>query len=83
MIKAYILLTLELGNTEHIIEEIKKIDNIESISVVTGPFDLILKVKVDNLDQLYNLTYITLSKISGIVEITTHVVEKELISDEG
>jgi DNA-binding Lrp family transcriptional regulator len=83
MIKAYILITLDMGKTEEVLSEIKKIKNLDSIAIVTGPFDVIIRVKVNKLDDLYDLTYSTLSKIDGINELTTHIVEKELIPEEG
>ncbi|HUY01598.1 MAG TPA: Lrp/AsnC ligand binding domain-containing protein [Candidatus Deferrimicrobium sp.] len=82
MIKAYILLTLTMGQTQSVIDALKKLKNIESISVVTGSFDVVLKVSVETLDELYKVTYIDLSDTKGIKEITTFIVEKEIIPEE-
>ncbi|MEM2906864.1 MAG: Lrp/AsnC ligand binding domain-containing protein [Candidatus Odinarchaeota archaeon] len=83
MIKAYIMLNLSMGDTKRILEEIKKLNHIESISVVTGPFDIVLTVSVDRLEELYDLTYEGLASIAGINNISTHIVEKEIIAEEG
>ncbi len=82
MIKAYIMLNLSLGNTKKILEEIKKLEYIDSISVVTGPVDVVLTVSVNRLEELYNLTYEKLSSIQGINNISTYIVEKEMLSEE-
>ncbi len=82
MIKAYILLTLTLGDTKKILEEIKKLNYIESISVVTGHVDVVLTVSVNTLEELYELTYEKLSNIKGINNISTHIVEKEILAEE-
>jgi len=76
-------MTLEMGKTKQVLSEIKKLKNLESISVVTGPFDVVIRVEMNDLEELYELTYNTLSQIDGIKEITTHVIEKELIPSEG
>ncbi len=80
MIKAYILLTLSMGNTKAVLNKLKEIDAIESIAVVAGIYDVILTVKVKDLEALYELTYIQL-EIEGIKETTTFVVEKEIIPE--
>ncbi|MFX1297159.1 MAG: Lrp/AsnC ligand binding domain-containing protein [Promethearchaeota archaeon] len=82
MIKAYLLLTLKMGLTKQVVEEIKKIKGLESVAMVTGAFDVIVTVKVNNLEELYQLTFVTLSNIEGINNITTHIVEKEITSED-
>jgi DNA-binding Lrp family transcriptional regulator len=82
MIKAYILMTLTMGETQSVIDALKKLKHIESISVVTGAFDVVLKVHVETLDELYKVTYVDLSETKGIKEITTFIVEKEIIPEE-
>lgn len=70
-----------MGKTKQVLEEIKKLSNVESISVVTGPFDIIITISVEKLEELYDLTYIKLAEIPGINQISTHIVEKEIISE--
>jgi len=87
MIKAYILLTINLGSTKQVLDDLKKLERneltvIESISMVTGIYDVVIKVKVDTLEALYDLTYIHLSNIKGIEKLTTFVIEKEIIPEE-
>ncbi|WEU40829.1 MAG: Lrp/AsnC ligand binding domain-containing protein [Candidatus Odinarchaeum yellowstonii] len=82
MIKAYIMLTLALGDTKRVLEEIKKLEHIDSISVVTGHVDVVLTVSVNNIEELYELTYEKLSNIKGITSISTHIVEKEMLAEE-
>lgn len=82
MIKAYILLTLSQCETSAIFENLKQLPHIESIAVVAGIYDVVIKVKVETLDQLYDLTYTNFSRIPGIKEMTTFIVEKEIIPEE-
>jgi len=83
LIKAFVLLVLEMGATKEIFEKIKKLPFIESIAVVTGIYDVIIEVRVESLDQLYELTYQDFVAIKGIKEMTTFIVEKEILLDEG
>ena len=82
MIKAYVLLTLTMGDTRETLEQIKQIEHIESIAVVSGIYDVVLTVNVKDLEELYELTYIKLCTIEGISKTTTFVVEKEIIPEE-
>lgn len=82
MVKAYIFLTLAMGDTKPVFKELKQIENIESIAVVAGVYDVILRVNVKDLEELYELTYVDISKITGIKETTTFVVEKEIKPEE-
>ena len=82
MIKAYVLLTLTMGDTTKALKEIKKIEHINSIAVVAGIYDVVLTVTVKNLEELYDLTYVKLCTITGIKETTTFIVEKEIIPEE-
>ena len=77
MIKAYILVKARIGKLENILKEAKKIENVENISVVAGDVDLIIKVKVDDLEKLMELTD-KLQLIDGVRQTTTYVVEKEI-----
>ncbi|RLF45978.1 MAG: Lrp/AsnC family transcriptional regulator [Thermoplasmata archaeon] len=77
MIKAYILVRARVGKLENILKEAKKIENVENISVVAGDVDLIIKVKVDDLEKLMKLTD-KLQLIDGVKQTTTYVIEKEI-----
>ncbi len=81
MIKAYILLTLTMGDTKEALQELKKL-GIETIAVVAGIYDVILTVKVETLEELYDLTYVKLCSIKGIKETNTFIVEKEIRPEE-
>ena len=79
MVKAYIITCMTPGPYTKSLEEIKKINHIEKISLVTGEYDIVVKVDVKNLEQLHLLTT-QLQKIHGVEKTTTHVIEKEFIT---
>jgi DNA-binding Lrp family transcriptional regulator len=79
MVKAYIMTCMVPGSYTKAIQEIKKLNHIEKISVVTGDYDIVVKVDVKSLEHLHLLTN-QLQKIDGVEKTTTQVVEKEFVT---
>ena len=79
MIVAYIMINVEVGKLAKVVEELKRIENIGNIAVVAGEFDIIVRVRVSSLEELFDVTE-RIHGIDGIERTTTHVVEKEIAS---
>ncbi len=77
MINAYILIMMKPGNTDKGITEMRKIENIEKISVVAGEYDIVVRVHVKHLENLLKVTE-KIQMIDGVKKTTTQVIEKEL-----
>ena len=77
MINAYILIRMQPGYTEKAIAEMRKIENVEKISVVAGDYDIVVRVRANNLENLLKVTN-KLQMIEGVKKTTTQVIEKEL-----
>ena len=77
MVNAYILITMRPGNSDKAIKEMRKIENVEKISVVAGEYDIVVRVHVKSLDQLLKVTN-KLQMIDGVKKTTTQVIEKEI-----
>ena len=75
-IKAYILMTTEIGSTSEVLIHLKEIDEATRIAVTTGQFDIVVLLEVPDLETLYNITIEKIHKIRGIVETITMIVEK-------
>lgn len=65
------------GNTDKAITEMRKIENIEKISVVAGEYDIVVRVHVKHLENLLKVTE-KIQMIDGVKKTTTQVIEKEL-----
>ena len=78
MINAYILLSMRPGNSTKTIKEIRKIKNIEKISVVAGEYDIVVRVHVENLEELLEVTN-KIQMVDGVKKTTTQVIEKEIV----
>jgi DNA-binding Lrp family transcriptional regulator len=77
MINAYILINLRPGNSEKIIEVMRKIKDIAKISIVAGEYDIVVRAQVKSLDHLLKVTD-KIQMIDGILKTTTQVIEKEI-----
>lgn len=77
MVKAYIMTSMYPGTYTKALNEIKKINHIEKISVVTGDYDIVVKVNVKNLEHLHILTS-QLQIVNGVEKTNTQVIEKEI-----
>ncbi len=77
MIKAYILVLTYVGNLNTVLEEMRKIENLESIAVVAGDYDIIVKVEVEEVEELMEVTN-KIHSIKGVKRTNTQVIEKEI-----
>lgn len=76
----YVLINLspdEYGNPEKIGKDLAKHSQIESVDIVTGDWELILKVRIKDQDEYYNFVKNVISR-KGIIKITSLVSFKQL-----
>ena len=77
MINAYILIHMNPGHSDKVIDEMRKIENITKISIVAGEFDIVVRAQVKSLDKLLKVTD-KIQLINGVKKTTTQVIEKEI-----
>ena len=77
MINAYILTMMQPGKSEKVIKEMRKIENIAKVSIVAGEYDIVVRVQVDDLEDLLTVTD-KIHMIDGVTKTTTQVIEKEI-----
>jgi len=68
---------MQPGNSDNAIKEMRKIENIQKISIVTGEYDIVLRVETKTLDKLLKVTD-KIQMIKGVNKTTTQVIEKEI-----
>ena len=73
---AYVLMEIEIGMTDDVVEELRKIPQATKVAVTTGVYDIVVLLEVADLEELYDITVRHIHKISGIKETHTAVVEK-------
>ena len=65
------------GKSDTAIREMRKIKNVEKISIVAGDYDIVVRVQVKSLEKLLIVTD-KLQMIEGVRKTTTQVIEKEI-----
>lgn len=65
------------GNSNNTIKEMRKIENVEKISVVAGEYDIVVRVHVKDLEKLLEVTN-EIQMVDGVKKTTTQVIEKEI-----
>ncbi len=65
------------GNPEKIGNELTKISNVESIDICTGDWELVLKVRVKDQDEYFNLIKNVISR-KGVIKIKSLTSLKQL-----
>ncbi|MCK5847832.1 MAG: Lrp/AsnC ligand binding domain-containing protein [Caldisericia bacterium] len=72
--KGYVLLEAQAGKTEEALDRISKIKGVIDVSLVTGPYDLIIFIEADDLKQLGQIVNDDIQVISGVTKTITCVV---------
>ena len=77
---SYVLITLspdEYGNPERISEELAKHPEIESVDIITGDWEMILKVRTKDIDEYYNFIKNVISR-KGITNLKSLTSMKQI-----
>ena len=76
----FVLISLspdEYGDPERVATDLSKHKEIESVDIITGDWEIILKVRVENQDEYYSFVKNVISR-KGIVKIKSLVSFKQL-----
>lgn len=76
MIGAYIMILASPGTVNGIVKELRKIEQIENISVITGEYDIVVRVTVEDMQKLADITDM-INLIDGVSKTHTHVIMRE------
>jgi len=75
-IKAAIFIQVTHSAMAKVIEEFNKIPEIKKVFALTGDYDILAEIEVENTDELYNAFSKKIDTIEGIVNTNTHVIMK-------
>ncbi|GAA1081880.1 Lrp/AsnC ligand binding domain-containing protein [Nocardiopsis exhalans] len=71
MVQAYILIQTEVGQSAEVAERIRGIEGVEQANDVTGPYDVIVQAKADDIDALGALVVARIQRLDGIARTLT------------
>ncbi len=74
MVEAYILLTSAIGEVRDVFSRLEKSENVKSVNIVTGPYDIITMVEAEDLSTLTNAVVEEIREIEGVMDTNTAIV---------
>jgi anthranilate phosphoribosyltransferase len=66
MVTAYVLIATTIGEEKDIAEALKKLEEVELADILYGEWDIILRVKVENLSDLDTFLTQKIRKVKNI-----------------
>lgn len=66
MVSAYILILTEVGKAAQVAAEVGEIEGVEAAEDVTGPYDVIVRARANDVDELGRLVVARIQAIEGI-----------------
>lgn len=66
MVSAYILILTEVGKAAQVAQSVAEIEGVEAAEDVTGPYDVIVRAKANDVDELGRLVVAKIQAIDGI-----------------
>ncbi|MDV3104741.1 Lrp/AsnC family transcriptional regulator [Thermococcus waiotapuensis] len=74
MVRAYVLLTVEIGKVESVITALRQIPGVLRADAVTGPYDAIVYIEANDLGELTKKILHDIHNIDGVIDTTTAIV---------
>ena len=71
--KAYLLVETAVGKTRDVATTLRNLDNIESVDVVTGPYDIIAVISAADMSVIGNVVTDNIHTVTGVVRTVTCV----------
>ena len=73
---AYVLLNTEIGAGAEVVEELKKVEGVESAFNLWGVYDIIASIKADSMDNLSHIINSRIEKIDKVHSKLTMIVSE-------
>jgi DNA-binding Lrp family transcriptional regulator len=71
--KAYLLVETAVGKTRDVAGTLRGLDGIDTVDVVTGPYDIIAVINGDDMSVVGNLVTERIHTVPGVVRTVTCV----------
>lgn len=74
MSTAFVLINAEIGSEEKILDELKKVEGVKEAYCAYGVYDIIVKIKADNMDKLKDIITWKVRKLNNVRSTLTMLV---------
>ena len=71
MIKAYVLIQVQVGRSSEVNGEIVRMESVTSSDVVSGPYDVIAVAEAADIDDLAKLVVARIQAVDGVTRTLT------------
>ena len=71
--RAYLLLETAVGKTRDVATQLKSVENMEAVDVVTGPYDIIALIEAEDINSIGDIVTSKIHIIPGVVRSVTCV----------
>ena len=71
MIESYVLIQTEIGKPLQVAAQVGSIPGVASAVVVTGPYDVLVRLPVDDLDSLGKTVLSEVQAVDGVLRTLT------------
>lgn len=71
MVQAYVLMTCETGSIQEIVEAMTELDEVIDVTAVTGDYDVIARLEVDEVDELLKIVAGDVHGLHGVEDTAT------------
>ena len=71
MVEAYVLIQVQVGRSAEVADAVGKIPGIRFAEVVTGPYDIVVRVEATEIDGLGRLVVAKLQAVAGVTRTLT------------
>jgi DNA-binding Lrp family transcriptional regulator len=72
-IKAYVLIVTDPGKTKTVLQSIQGLDGIQEAHEVMGPYDIVVEIKAENLQDIPRVLGDRIRPIEGVQSTTSLV----------
>jgi DNA-binding Lrp family transcriptional regulator len=75
-VKAYVLIQTEVGKSAQVSAQVARLDGVSSAMDVTGPYDVMVQVQADSIDDLGKMVVSRMQLTEGVTRtLTCPIVE--------
>ena len=77
MPRAFVLINVESGSEDEVLKELKKIEGVEEAYFSYGVYDLITKIKADNMENLKDMVTRNIRSLNKVRSTLTLIMMEE------
>jgi len=74
MTQSYVIMNIEPGSEDKVLEEVRKVPNVRECHRVYGIYDLIARVEADSMDKLKEVVTFKIRRLEGVRSTLTAIV---------